>query len=197
MKREIVVPILCIALVVGMFSGCVQEPTSSVNNAPVADFSTTIDNKTVNFTDASTDADNDTLTYTWDFDDGNTSTSQNPTHPYADNGTYTVKLTVNDSKDEHLAEKSIVVGNVAPIADFAFVATNLTVNFTDASTDPNGDTTIASWVWDFNGDGTVDNETQAPITYTYDAAGTYNATLTVTDDYGLTANTTKEVTVTA
>ncbi|MGD0094528.1 MAG: PKD domain-containing protein [Planctomycetota bacterium] len=35
--------------------------------------------------------------YSWDFGDGSTSTSQNPTHTYAPPGTYTVVLTVTDS----------------------------------------------------------------------------------------------------
>ncbi|MGB3459823.1 MAG: PKD domain-containing protein, partial [Halobacteriota archaeon] len=36
-------------------------------------------------------------TYDWDFDDGNSSNAQNPTHHYGKNGTYNVTLTVTDS----------------------------------------------------------------------------------------------------
>jgi PKD repeat protein len=36
-------------------------------------------------------------TYTWNFDDGTTSTQQNPTHTYQNPGDYYVKLTVEDS----------------------------------------------------------------------------------------------------
>jgi PKD repeat protein len=38
----------------------------------------------------------DTFTYLWDFGDGLISTQQNPIHVYADNGEYTVTLTVTD-----------------------------------------------------------------------------------------------------
>jgi len=54
---------------------------------------------------------------------------------------------------------------------------NETVQFTDASTDPDG--TIILWLWDF-GDGT--NGTGEATTHTYSNLGVYNVTLTVTDD---------------
>ncbi len=44
----------------------------------------------------SSDADNDALTYRWDFGDGTTGGGVSPTHVYAKNGRFTVKLTVND-----------------------------------------------------------------------------------------------------
>lgn len=34
--------------------------------------------------------------YKWDFDDGSTSTEQNPTHSYSEDGTYTITLEVSD-----------------------------------------------------------------------------------------------------
>jgi PKD repeat protein len=39
----------------------------------------------------------DTHTFLWDFGDGHTSSLENPTHIYSDNGEYTVTLTVTDS----------------------------------------------------------------------------------------------------
>lgn len=56
----------------------------------------------------------------------------------------------------------------------------LQISFNDTSTDPDG--TIQSWLWNF-GDGQT--STQQNPTYTYQAPGTYRATLTVTDDTGL------------
>ena len=62
-------------------------------------------------------------------------------------------------------------------------AAPLEVQFSSAgSTDPDG--TIASYSWDF-GDGSP-LETTADATHTYAAAGTYTATLTVTDNSNLT-----------
>jgi len=42
------------------------------------------------------DADGTIVSYTWDFGDGDTSTSQNPTHAYSQEGSYYVTLTVTD-----------------------------------------------------------------------------------------------------
>jgi len=132
MNKKIFVPILCALLVVGVLSGCVEEEEPAANNAPVAAFTVDIVNMTATFTDASTDADDDTLTYSWDFGDDETSTEQNPVHEYAENDTYTVTLTVSDGTDTDDETEDIIVGNIAPTADFTFEATNLSVNFTEA-----------------------------------------------------------------
>lgn len=62
---------------------------------PVADFTASPTSGTapldVNFTDAST---GDVESWSWDFGDGGSSTQQNPSHTYANAGTYTVALTV-------------------------------------------------------------------------------------------------------
>ena len=84
--------------------------------------------------------------------------------------------------------------NVAPTAVIGTPAcTGLTCTFSSAgSTDPDG--TIASRSWAFS-DGTT--STQANPSKTFAAAGTYTATLTVTDDRGGTGTATRDVTVTA
>ena len=53
---------------------------------------------TVAFSATATDADGDALTYSWNFGDGGTSTSQNPTHTYQQLGFYNATLTVTDGK---------------------------------------------------------------------------------------------------
>ena len=53
--------------------------------------------ETLTFTDASTDSDGTVDSWSWDFDDGGTSTLQNPTHVFVSGGTYTVGLTVTDN----------------------------------------------------------------------------------------------------
>jgi len=83
-----------------------------------------------------------------------------------------------------------VAPNVAPTADFTGTQSGLTASFTDQSTDTDG--TIVTRAWDF-GDGTTSAETNP--THTYVRAGTYTVTLTVTDDDGATASTTRVVTV--
>jgi len=207
MKGKIIVLLVGMALLVGILSGCTeQEPEPTANTKPEASFTFVVDGatKTVTFTDASLDADGDTLTYLWDFGDGVVATEandQSPVHVYAENNTYEVTLTVNDGTEDGTVTKTVsvnpvIVANEAPTANFTYAADNLTVTFTDTSTD---DSAIAEWLWTFDSDGTAENTTQSPV-YTYAAAGTYNVTLTVTDDDAdepLTDTKTVEITVTA
>jgi subtilisin len=82
--------------------------------------------------------------------------------------------------------------NNPPTASFTFSPNGLTVTFTDTSTDSDG--AIATWSWNF-GDGAT--SVQQNPSHTYAAGGTYNVSLTVTDDDGATGSTSQNVTVTA
>ena len=68
----------------------------TANTAPTADFTYSVTDLTVDFTDQSSDSDGSVVSWAWDFGDGSTSTEQNPSHTYATGGTYTVSLTVTD-----------------------------------------------------------------------------------------------------
>lgn len=81
---------------------------------------------------------------------------------------------------------------MAPSARFTASCTDLACSFTDTSTDADG--TVAAWNWTF-GDGATSSQQNA--LHTFNAAGTYSLTLTVTDSDGLTGTASQYVTVTA
>ncbi len=54
-----------------------------------------------------------------------------------------------------------------------------TVNFEDFST-PTDTTSLVSWAWDFDNDGTIDSQDENP-SWTYTSEGDYTVTLTVSD----------------
>ncbi len=169
--------------------------TPPANVPPVANFTFTTSALTANFTDTSTDSDGTIASRSWNFGDGTTSTATNPSKTYTAAGTYTVTLTVTDNIGASSSKSSavtVVVPNVPPVANFTSSVSDLTVNFTDTSTDSDG--TIASRSWNF-GDGT--NSTVANPIKTYSVSGTYTVTLTVTDNSGATNAKSATVTVNA
>jgi immune inhibitor A len=72
--------------------------TIQVEVPPVASFSYVTNELQVTLTD-STSAGVGALAYLWDFGDGSTSTVQSPSHTYASAGSYSVELTVTDSRN--------------------------------------------------------------------------------------------------
>lgn len=164
------------------------------NQPPTAAFIPSCTGLTCNFIDESTDSDGTVVDWSWEFDDGGTSTAQNPTHSYDSGGTYTVTLTVTDNDDDtdsHSEPVTVTVEPTSPTAGFSAACPDLTCTFTDQSTDSDG--TVTAWAWDF-GDG-VTSTAQNP-THPYAAAGTYTVSLTVTDNDGNNDTYTKDVIVT-
>ena len=82
--------------------------------------------------------------------------------------------------------------NEPPTGEFTYLASELTVTFTDTSTDSDG--RIVGWSWNFGDGGTSPLQNPA---HTYAGSGTYSVTLMVTDDDGATDSISKNVTVTA
>ncbi len=81
---------------------CVAKPSSPgcgtpTNLPPTANFNFTANALTVAFADTSTDADGTIASRSWNFGDGTTSTTANPSKTYAAPGTYAVQLTVTDN----------------------------------------------------------------------------------------------------
>jgi hypothetical protein len=77
-------------------------------------------------------------------------------------------------------EQHCNIGSWDPVAEFTAQANGLTVQF-EATPEPG-----ASYLWDFgNGETAVGN----PVSYTFDAAGSYSATLIITDSCGISDTT--------
>jgi len=78
---------------------------------PTADFTMDVNGKEVTFTNSSTHG----VSYAWDFGDGNSSTEENPTHTYTEDGEFTVGLTVTggDGTLPATTTRTISVGYVA------------------------------------------------------------------------------------
>jgi PKD repeat protein len=137
-------------------------------------------------------------TYRWDFGDGATITGATATHTYEAQRTYNVTLTVtNDSGRSSSTSRAVTVGaGLLPVAAFVFSPTNPAVGqsvFVNGSTStPGGGHQIAGYSWSW-GDGAASLGVSA--SHTYATAGTYVIVLTVTDEEGQTASTTRNVTV--
>jgi PKD repeat protein len=136
------------------------------------------------------------LTYLIMYGDGTSTTLQNSTHIFTQDGTYPVTCQITDADGDVGTDLTVVtVNDTAPTAAFTFSPANPragdTVTFTDTSTAYDG---ITAWAWDFENDGIVDSVAQNP-THVYASANLYVANLTVTDADGSTAWTIRTVPV--
>lgn len=176
--------------------GCsvISSQNVTVYENPLADyaFNEACEGDVTNFTDASTIGIGTINSWSWIFDDGNTSTVQNPTNSYTTLGVYDVDLTVTTTDGcTHTTTQQVGMYPL-PVADFSFGDACLETNFqfTDLSTVSTG--TVTAWNWDF-GDGATETS-QNPLNQ-YAADGTYNVTLTATTDHNCSDDTTQTITV--
>lgn len=140
------------------------------------------------------------LRYTWDWDDGETEETliSVATHTFADSGTYTVGVTVDDFKGfSDYAEADVTV-NSAPYIDpplsVRSVDEDAAYDYSVSAYDDDGD--ALTYMWDF-GDGTV--VLGQSVSHTYADQGTYTYSVCVWDDFvefrPLTHNVTSSSTV--
>lgn len=173
-------------------NGCtVVSPamTITVNALPTVLFTGTnlagCDPLTASFIDQSTSTSGTIASWIWDFGNGNSSLSQNPTFTF-NAGSYDVTLTVTTSFGctSTLTINDFVNVYAVPVADFTadpWRTTVLTpqISFHDKSTN------ATTWYWNFGdhqnstGTSTLEN----PF-YTYSDPGIYTVTLWVTDGIG-------------
>lgn len=161
--------------------GCVDSITKVVTITPKPtanfNFSPGCLNTPTTFTSTSTP----TLglaSLVWHWGDGSANGSgTTASHTYTTAGTYPVKLVITNTS---LCKDSITINvSAAPNPTVAFTSNTVclgaTTNFNNTS-NVTAPSTINTWAWDFDNNGTTDNATQSP-TNTFTAAGTYSVEL--------------------
>jgi PKD repeat protein len=166
-----------------------------------------------NFASTGSSDDKAITTYSWDFDGAGTApnvTTSSASFTFAAEGTFPVTLTVGDAEGlTHSVTKNVIVaaapvGNTPPTASFQVISNPCTAGtpcgFADLSTDPDPGATLTG-SWNF-GDGTDPVPVGTPTvpdldaTHTFEDPGTYDVTLTVTDNAGASNAVTLPITVT-
>ncbi len=144
------------------------------------------------------DPDGKIVNYFWDFGDGSSANGANLQHSFNNVGIYTVTLTVTDDKGAKGSANvkiNIKEPNQLPVAVIDVnkfnVVTNEIIDFSGIrSFDVDG--IIVDYSWDFN-DGLFGNG--ANLQHSFNNAGVYLVTLTVTDDDGAKDSETVLITV--
>ncbi|MEM6964472.1 MAG: PKD domain-containing protein [Bacteroidota bacterium] len=148
-----------------------------VDDVPNIDFSSDVNVYTVNFNNNSTNANS----YSWDFGDGNTSTEENPTHTYANDGTYDVTLTATNNCGTVMLTQTVTVANL-PNAGLNSSPSSGCAPFDIQFFDQSSNNTSA-WNWSFPGGTPATSTDQNPIII-YSTAGNYDVTLIAINNQG-------------
>jgi PKD repeat protein len=169
------------------------DDACSVNTPPVADaggpYNGTVGSPVSFDGSASSDTDGSIVSYAWDFGDGSSGSGVSPSHSYASDGSFTVRLTVTDnSGGTGSASSSASIAppaNIPPVADAGGPYSGTVgspVSF-DGSASSDTDGSIVSYAWDF-GDGNSGSGVSPSHSYASD--GSFTVSLTVTDNSGAT-----------
>jgi PKD repeat protein len=128
------------------------------------------------------------VVYSWNFGDGNTSSTRNARHHYKSSGTYNVKFKISLSGGFKDSVTKVVSFNIRSTPDFSISNTCAPA----ANTITNASSNFATLAWTF-GDGSSSNTTASSFTKTYASAGTYNVKLVSTSSFGCKDSLTKQV----
>ena len=128
--------------------------------------------------------------YVWDFGDGATGYGKTATHAYSSADSFTVTLTIIDSRGSTAKDTILVMVKNPNVPPVARISGDKTVKKGEKATfDGSGsndvDGTIVAYKWDF-GDGT--SGTGIMAIHVYMQQGTYTTTLTVIDNNSLSSS---------
>lgn len=123
------------------------------NIAPVSRFTADVQGAKVSFTSTSTDEDGSIVSHLWDFGDNSVWNSQSVVHEYAEDGDYTVTLTVTDDAGLSSSSSAIITVNtkakkMKPVAVIKHINLGLVDVFISQSYDEDGE--IVQQRWKFN-----------------------------------------------
>lgn len=146
----------------------------------------------VQFTDASPGFSN--IEWFWQFGDGAFSFDEDPTHTYAQPGSYIVSLSVTNALGCQTTTSDTITISQAPVAGFSADpgCTGKPVQFYD-QTVISGTDSIAHYYWEF-GDSTVISRLPNPQ-HVYAQSGTYTVNLYVTSINGCTDQISQNITI--
>jgi PKD repeat protein len=170
-----------------------EPPDDPPNYPPTASFDASCAGSTCDFdASASSDSDGAIVDYSWHFGDGTAASGRTIQHTYTEPSIYNVELTVTDDRGGWTRTYRTVTvegPNAAPTASFGATCTALTCTL-DASSSSDTDGSIQAYRWDL-GDGTTGSG--RIVEHDYPNAGSYTVRLTVTDDDGASAASSKQI----
>lgn len=138
-------------------------------------------NNTIHFTDASTSYRLDPIVHwTWDFGDGSGSSERNPSHSFLWQGTYSVRLTVEDSDGAISSPDSIsiTIHHTIPSASIGVVTPKPYVvgdMITFQDTSSAAPDTIVAWLWESD----AESSSQPTFKHQFNANSNFRVKLTV------------------
>jgi uncharacterized repeat protein (TIGR01451 family) len=156
------------------YIGVYEAPVASFDGSPtqgVAPLQVSFNNSSINAT-----------TYQWDFGNGQTATTANPTVWYNAAGVYTITLTAaNPVASDAMTRSAYIVVHAPPNASFTGTPrlgfTPLAVTFTNLSE------MADSYLWEY-GDGATSTTAAYSHSHVYDEPGIYTVRLTAYNAYG-------------
>ncbi len=153
--------------------GCLDAPLDVTNNATIG-------------------APGFIVSYSWDFGDGSTSTSSNPTKSYATYGTYTVQLVTASNLvcTDTVSQPVTIHALPAPNFTFSNECIGLPTLFTDVSTVADGNIDSTRWIYDV-----LDTLYGNPSNFVFTTEGDHFVKLTTISEYGCQKDTIKVVPV--